>query len=270
MEWWQYPVTNPYGLAGGEIDLGGHSGIDLGTPNNTPLYFPVAGKVIVADYQPWGGEVAVDNGNVIFYFLHMNDIKVKVGDTIRAGQVVGTSGGGVGDLVLKNGSPVRVSTQQQYLPYSTGYHTHFGLVAGSTPSAYTTALGQNRFRIDPTTFLQTWRSLGNKAAAALFGLDTTGITGAIGLPPPGGTQGQFSSMMSQSGVLDLFPLLQEFAQALDASFAQLTANITGIQQGMVKVGQTSTMEIELLMVVLVASLALFSGVVVLAWKKEGV
>ena len=179
MSWYQDVISNPFGLAGGEAQWGGHSGIDFGTPNDTPLFFPMGGKVIAADYKPLGGEVAVDTGQgVIEYFLHLDQINVQVGQNIQAGDVIGTSGGGVGDKILNAlGQVITVVTQSQYGSYSTGYHTHFGLVKGDSLAAYQASLGSNTNRIDPTNFISVWRSSGNVAAASTLGISTNAHSG---------------------------------------------------------------------------------------------
>jgi hypothetical protein len=162
MNWYQYPVSNPFGASGGESQWGGHSGIDLATPNNTPLFFPNSGTVIVADFKQYGGEVAIQVDNTVEYFLHLNTINVQVGQQVQSGQQVGTSGGGVGDtLASSNGTTYTATSQSQWGDYSSGYHTHFGLVnvsSGNPVQDYYSALGSNIDRINPTSMIQSLAS----------------------------------------------------------------------------------------------------------------
>ncbi len=89
------PVTQPYG--GGS----GHPGIDLGVPVGTQLLAAASGTVTVASNSDPGGygnevEIALSDGSHIRYG-HLSTIGVHVGDTVKAGQVIGNSGGDPSD-----------------------------------------------------------------------------------------------------------------------------------------------------------------------------
>lgn len=155
MAWFNAVVTQPYGLPY-EPNTGGHSGIDLGTPNNTPLYLPYNGTIIEADYKPWGGQIAVLTAQGMMTFLHTNEIDVKPGQAYHAGEILGTSGGGVGDKVLYNGQLITATNQAQFSGYSTGYHTHFSVFNTSTLAGISAALGANVNRLNPTPFIQSF------------------------------------------------------------------------------------------------------------------
>lgn len=158
MAWYNYPVTQPFGLPY-EPEYGGHSGVDLGTPNNTPLFLPVDGKVIEADYKPWGGQIAVLTSKGMMVFLHANEIYAKAGQSYTAGQVLGTSGGGVGDKILgSNGKVVVASSQSDFSGYSTGYHTHFAVFNVSTLAGISQSLGNNVNRLNPMPIVQAFIS----------------------------------------------------------------------------------------------------------------
>jgi murein DD-endopeptidase MepM/ murein hydrolase activator NlpD len=154
--WLQATITQGFGVPGPDQ---GHSGIDFAEPNNTPLYFPVGGTVVDTSWYAGGGRVAVQlpGSSIIEYFLHLNSISVKPGDTIQAGQIVGYSGGGIGDNVLKNGIVQAATSQADFQGNSSGYHTHFGLASGGV-SGYWQALGTNNNRIDPTQFISDLRN----------------------------------------------------------------------------------------------------------------
>ena len=73
----------------------GHAGMDFKAPVGTEIASPLAGKVLRANWN-WSG-----NGNCIEIeyadgtlakFLHLSENKVKVGESVAAGQVIALSG----------------------------------------------------------------------------------------------------------------------------------------------------------------------------------
>ncbi|MDZ4833711.1 MAG: M23 family metallopeptidase [Candidatus Melainabacteria bacterium] len=72
-----------------------HSGLDFAAPSGTPIYAAAPGRVVVA-HTGWklhGNVVCIDHGRgVVSIGIHMTTVKVKVGDQVEAGQVVGTVG----------------------------------------------------------------------------------------------------------------------------------------------------------------------------------
>lgn len=98
-----------------------HYAYDVETPFHTPITAPMAGKVIKADYQAWGGEIFVqpDNHNLPeYYFYHPDRLEVSAGQHVNAGQEIALSGG------ENPGYPG--AEHPASLPYSTGPHTHVG------------------------------------------------------------------------------------------------------------------------------------------------
>jgi len=72
-----------------------HMGLDMAVPVGTPVHAPAAGIVTFAqtDLVLTGGTVLIDHGfGLSSSFLHMSRLDVKVGDTIRRGQVIGAAG----------------------------------------------------------------------------------------------------------------------------------------------------------------------------------
>jgi len=69
-----------------------HSGLDIAAPQGTPIKAVAAGKVIESgNFFFSGNMVYVDHGKgLISLYAHMNEIKVKTGDEIRQGQVIGS------------------------------------------------------------------------------------------------------------------------------------------------------------------------------------
>ncbi len=72
-----------------------HMGLDLAVPEGTPIHAPAAGIVTFAepDLVLTGGTVLIDHGyGLTSSFLHMSRLDVKVGDTLKRGQVIGAAG----------------------------------------------------------------------------------------------------------------------------------------------------------------------------------
>src|SRR5687767_3846680 len=115
-QWHEFPITQGY--------HDNHYALDFGTPVGTPLYFPESGTVVKAGRQAWGGEVFLDPGEPggpQQYFFHLDTLNVKAGDKIRAGQIVGVSGG-----QLSGGNWPNDPSQSE------GPHTHFGIFENYT------------------------------------------------------------------------------------------------------------------------------------------
>ncbi len=72
-----------------------HSGTDFAAPRGTPIYAPADGKVIVAKtgWKLHGNTICLDHGRgVVSIYIHMNSLKVKEGDMVKAGQHIGAVG----------------------------------------------------------------------------------------------------------------------------------------------------------------------------------
>lgn len=72
-----------------------HSGMDIAVPKGTPVHAPAAGKVVFAepDLYLTGGTVLIDHGYGIgSNFLHLSALAVKVGQTVKQGQIIGRVG----------------------------------------------------------------------------------------------------------------------------------------------------------------------------------
>lgn len=99
-----YTITSPFGHRGSD----NHQGIDLATPVNSSVYAAKDGKVVSVGSHPSAGNyVIIDHGNHVYTnYFHLNNQCVKVGDTVKAGQLIAKSG--------NTGN-------------STGPHLHFGI-----------------------------------------------------------------------------------------------------------------------------------------------
>ena len=71
-----------------------HAGVDVAAPTGTPIYSSFDGKVIVASYNKWNGnylKIQHENG-IMTVYCHCKKLKVKKGDTVKAGDVIATVG----------------------------------------------------------------------------------------------------------------------------------------------------------------------------------
>tara|TARA_Y100000768_G_scaffold376987_1_gene349687 strand:+ start:272 stop:1066 length:795 start_codon:yes stop_codon:yes gene_type:complete len=72
-----------------------HYGIDFHAPEGTPVKAMMDGEVTLSENDMYftGGTIIFDHGHGIStLYMHMKDIKVKVGQKIKKGQIVGTLG----------------------------------------------------------------------------------------------------------------------------------------------------------------------------------
>lgn len=76
---------------------GGHAGIDYGAATGTPIPSPIDGKVIQSWFSPnqpsGGNETQIYDGQKYTHiFMHQSKRKVKIGDRIHQGQIIGLVG----------------------------------------------------------------------------------------------------------------------------------------------------------------------------------
>lgn len=97
-----------------KIDEQTHMGLDLASVARAPIPAAAAGRVIWADYLGIHGHmVIVDHGlGLMTQYSHLTDYAVNVGDMVKAGQTLGTTG--VSGL-------------------AGGDHLHFGVLVGGVP-----------------------------------------------------------------------------------------------------------------------------------------
>ncbi len=72
-----------------------HAGVDFSAPQGTPIYSSGAGKVIKTkrSRRGYGNTVTIDHGyGYVTFYAHIKDIKVKKGESVTRGQVIGTVG----------------------------------------------------------------------------------------------------------------------------------------------------------------------------------
>lgn len=72
----------------------GHPGVDLGASMGTPVKAPIDGTVQEAGVERGcGNTVSIVNGNEKHRFCHLVSIKVSSGQQVKAGDIIGMSGG---------------------------------------------------------------------------------------------------------------------------------------------------------------------------------
>jgi hypothetical protein len=71
-----------------------HGGADFLSPPGRPVKAPGGGRIVIAGSRYFSGNtVVIDHGQGLFSLLaHLTEIDVKLGDTVSAGDVVGTVG----------------------------------------------------------------------------------------------------------------------------------------------------------------------------------
>jgi murein DD-endopeptidase MepM/ murein hydrolase activator NlpD len=91
------PRTAPFGSRrtyGSSAGISAHTGEDFGAAAGTPVLAPAPGVVVLADQLfVRGNAVVIDHGRgVLTGYWHMQAIKVKVGERVETGQMLGEVG----------------------------------------------------------------------------------------------------------------------------------------------------------------------------------
>jgi murein DD-endopeptidase MepM/ murein hydrolase activator NlpD len=97
---WVRPVPDPANSAFGKRSVfngqprSPHSGADFMSAAGTPVTAPNAGRIVLAGARYFAGDtVVIDHGLGVFsLFAHLSAIDVRVGDTVKGGDVIGRVG----------------------------------------------------------------------------------------------------------------------------------------------------------------------------------
>ena len=119
-------VTSPFGGRADPTGFSGsfHDGIDMGGTSSTPIMASRSGTVVQASFDgSVGNYIIIDHGDGYYsYYLHLSNYIATPGQSVSAGQTIGTMG--------TTGN-------------STGVHLHFGIATSSNWSGF----------VDPAPFL---------------------------------------------------------------------------------------------------------------------
>ncbi len=92
----QADVSSTYGIRSNPFGEGHefHNGIDFVADSGTPVLATAPGRVVAAGYEgPNGNRVGIDHGfGYRSVYAHLSRLRVKVGDEVQKGQVIGLSG----------------------------------------------------------------------------------------------------------------------------------------------------------------------------------
>ncbi len=112
-------VTSPFGGRADPTGFSGsfHNGIDMGGTSSTPIMASRSGTVVQASFDGSAGNyIIIDHGDGYYsYYLHLSNYIATPGQSVSAGQTIGTMG--------TTGN-------------STGVHLHFGIATSSNWSGF--------------------------------------------------------------------------------------------------------------------------------------
>lgn len=108
---YRFPLETTLGVSQGYHSL--HPGVDLRAPKGTDIYAMDSGVVIEVEQMRvgYGHFVRIaHNGTLSTLYAHLDEVKVKSGQKVRAGEIIGSVG---------------------LTGWSTGYHLHFEVHEGT-------------------------------------------------------------------------------------------------------------------------------------------
>jgi murein DD-endopeptidase MepM/ murein hydrolase activator NlpD len=90
------PISSPFGLKRffNEQARRPHSGIDIAAPKGSNIIAPADGKVILTgEFFFNGNSIFIDHGQgLITMYCHMDQLDIAMGDTVKAGDIIGKVG----------------------------------------------------------------------------------------------------------------------------------------------------------------------------------
>ena len=92
----QGPTSSPFGLKRffNEQPRRPHSGIDIAAPRGSDIIAPADGEIILTgDFFFNGNSIFIDHGQgLITLYCHMDQLESKIGDKVKAGDIIGKVG----------------------------------------------------------------------------------------------------------------------------------------------------------------------------------
>lgn len=152
---WSYPLksfrqTSNYGWDENRY----HYAVDLGIPEGNNVYAVANGTVISAKVGTNGcGGMIVQirhnykGSNYVSLYMHLITSYVKMGDVVKGGQVIGTSGGG----------PIEIAKWGDYC--TGGPHLHFAMSYGASLIGYSSQQGST---FNPIKFFPAMKGIGSR------------------------------------------------------------------------------------------------------------
>jgi len=98
MKWFEYPICVPFGNPAYDAEYGGAHDLDVQTPPNTPITALLDGLITDISAPEWGKQVCLQIAGCTapyMAYLHLSAVNpaLKVGQRIKAGDLIGWSGG---------------------------------------------------------------------------------------------------------------------------------------------------------------------------------
>src|SRR5258708_4656775 len=100
MNFWNAPISVPYGNKDYDVAMGGSHDMDYNVPVGTPIPALYSGKVVDVSAPEWGKQVGIQfdkspNGVPYYSYVHLDAVNptIAIGQHVEAGQIIGWSGG---------------------------------------------------------------------------------------------------------------------------------------------------------------------------------
>lgn len=133
-------ISSPFGPRGSIV----HQGVDISAPTGTPIYAPLAGRVVAAypdgEVSGYGNVVTIRSGDIGLLFAHMSSMAVRTGETVVPGQLVGRVG----------------STNSEGGFHTSGPHLHFEVMVPPSGTDIDRALAHYSGTVPPRVDPQAW------------------------------------------------------------------------------------------------------------------
>lgn len=98
-----------------------HCGIDIGIPQGTPIYSPVAGKATVRFQRGGAGlYIAIMSGSYQYLFMHLHKTAISNGAYVQEGRLIAYSGGKKGDRNAGDSNGPHLHFEVRHSPYNGG------------------------------------------------------------------------------------------------------------------------------------------------------
>lgn len=135
--------------------LRGHAGTDFKAAMGTPVYAPFGGQVLRANWNRRLNGLCLEldhsRQGVLTLYLHLQDIQVKPGQTIKAGQLIAHTGNSGRSYAPHLHYEIRARNNRDKIlnPFRTSHHRHFQRTVDrkgeylKTVSTYASILQQN-------------------------------------------------------------------------------------------------------------------------------